>query len=94
MAGKKPSGAKDTKSEDPDQKVSGDASAEESVFSEDDLVTEKVQQILSEHGIDADTMETMGKQFLDELLALQKEKPLVFLVGAFAVGCIVGRSFK
>jgi hypothetical protein len=55
---------------------------------------EGLQRALSEHGIDGQAIETMGAQLVDELVALQKEKPLVVLLGAFAVGCIVGRAFR
>lgn len=57
-------------------------------------MTEKVHQVLSDHGIDADAIDTLGKQFLDELVTLQKEKPLVVLLGAFALGCVVGRALR
>lgn len=94
MAGKESSDAKESKSDGSDQKAPEDGSSRDTTASHEDLVAEKVQHLLNEHGIDASTLDTMGKQLLEELLSLQKEKPLVFLLGAFALGCVVGRSFK
>lgn len=53
--------------------------------------TEGLRALLDEHGITADTF---GENLLEQLTELQKEKPLVVLVAALALGIIVGRAFK
>lgn len=72
------------------------AQADASTASAYDLsqVRDKVQQVLSEHGIDAGTMDSLGKQMLDEFISLQKDKPLIVLIGVFGLGCLVGRAFR
>lgn len=52
------------------------------------------QQLLVGHGVDAETVEALGENLLDGLKTLQKEKPLVVLVAAFALGLLVGRASK
>lgn len=53
-----------------------------------------VKTTLAEYGIDAESLEELGSNLSKELLELQKEKPLVVLVTAFAFGCLMGRAFK
>ena len=53
-----------------------------------------LHQILVGHGVDAETVEALGENLLDEIKTLQKEKPLVVLVAAFALGLLVGRASK
>lgn len=53
--------------------------------------TDGLRALLDEHGI---TVENFGDNLLEQLTELQKEKPLVVLVAALALGIIVGRAFK
>ncbi|MGR3661513.1 MAG: hypothetical protein ACU0CA_10080 [Paracoccaceae bacterium] len=55
---------------------------------------EGLQQLLDEHGIDAESVGVFKANLLEELTELQKEKPLVILVAALALGIIIGRTFK
>lgn len=54
----------------------------------------EVNRLLTEIGIDADSFDTVGEQLLDELSSLQKDKPLVVLLGAFVLGLAVGRALR
>lgn len=54
----------------------------------------QLRDVLDEHGIDVSDAEAMGNQLVDELVRLQKDHPMVVLLGVFALGCIVGRAFR
>lgn len=64
--------------------------------SPDEMNAEKhtIKATLADYGIDAENLEDLGATLSKELLELQKEKPLVVLVAAFAFGCLLGRAFK
>ncbi len=53
-----------------------------------------IQQLLDEHGINAETVDAFKDNLLEELTELQKDKPLVILVAALALGIVIGRAFK
>jgi hypothetical protein len=53
-----------------------------------------LQQLLVGHGVDAESVEALGENLLDEMKIFQKEKPMVALVAAFAIGLLVGRASK
>lgn len=53
-----------------------------------------MQQILDEHGINAEAVDAFKDNLLEEFTELQKDKPLVVLVAALALGIIIGRAFK
>jgi hypothetical protein len=53
-----------------------------------------LRQLLDEHGLNADTLDTLRENLLQELDALQKDKPLLVLAAALALGIIIGRSFR
>jgi hypothetical protein len=74
----------ETKKDEPPQ---GSSKSEPASSEKSDL-----QQLLLSHGVDAETVEALGENLLDEIKALQKEKPLVVLVAAFALGLLVGRA--
>ncbi len=50
--------------------------------------------LLDEHGLNTDTLDALRENLLEELGALQKDKPLVVLAAALALGIIIGRSFR
>jgi hypothetical protein len=52
-----------------------------------------LRQLLVGHGVDAESVEALGENLLDEMKIFQKEKPMVALVAAFAIG-LVGRASK
>lgn len=54
----------------------------------------KLQDILDEHGIDSSSVEAMGGQLNAELVKFQRDQPLLALLGAFAIGCVVGRALR
>lgn len=54
----------------------------------------RLKDALKGHGIDADDLGAVGERLVQELSQLQKEKPIVVLIAAFALGCIVGRASK
>jgi hypothetical protein len=74
----------ETKKDEPPQ---GSSKSEPASSEKSDL-----QQLLLSHGVDAETVEALGENLLDEIKTLQKEKPLVVLVAAFALGLLVGRA--
>ena len=53
-----------------------------------------LQQLLDEHGINAETLDAFKSNLIAELTELQKEKPLVVLAATLALGIIIGRAFK
>lgn len=53
-----------------------------------------LKKVLADHGVDADGVESLCETLLEELKALQKEKPLTVAIGAFALGLVVGRASK
>jgi len=53
-----------------------------------------LHRLLDQHGIDADTLGSVGADLLEELTELQKDKPLIVLAAAFALGVIIGRTVK
>lgn len=55
---------------------------------------EGLHQLLADNGIDVDSVEAFGSDLSKQLVALQKEQPIVVLIGAFALGCLVGRAFR
>lgn len=55
---------------------------------------EGLRDMLKESGIDTASLDQMGPQLLDELGRLQKERPLVTLIGAFALGFVAGRALR
>jgi len=71
-------GAADVASNDADQATQADG----------------LQQLLDEHGINAETLDTFKTNLIAELTELQKEKPLVVLAATLALGIIIGRAFK
>ncbi|PCH70097.1 MAG: hypothetical protein COC12_08720 [Rhodobacteraceae bacterium] len=50
--------------------------------------------LMDEHGLNTDTLDALRENLLEELGALQKDKPLVVLAAALALGFIIGRSFR
>jgi len=77
--------------EEPASKTQTDSPSE---ISPEDPEINGLHQLLTEHGIDTENIESLGAKLSEELVALQKDKPLVVLIAAFALGCIVGRTFK
>jgi hypothetical protein len=53
-----------------------------------------LHQFLVEHDINVENVEALGTNLADEVTTLLKEKPLVVLIAAFALGCLVGRAMK
>lgn len=53
-----------------------------------------LKKLLADHGVDADSIESLSETLLDELKSLQKEKPLTLALAAFALGLVVGRASK
>ncbi len=53
-----------------------------------------LHKLLDEHGINADTIGSVSTDLLKELTELQKDKPLIVLVAAIALGVIIGRTFN
>lgn len=53
-----------------------------------------LKKVLKEHGMDAESIESLGGTLLEELKALQKERPLTMVLAAFALGLVVGRVSK
>jgi hypothetical protein len=72
-----------------DEPAEGTSKSEPASSDKSDL-----QQLLVGHGVDAETVEALGENLLDEFKTLQKDKPLVVLVAAFALGLLVGRASK
>jgi len=50
--------------------------------------------VLKQHGIAADDIDELWKQFSSELGDLAEKKPLVTAIAAFALGFVVGRMSK
>lgn len=51
-------------------------------------------ELLTSHGIDADEIERLWKQFSQELGDLSREKPLLTAAGSFGIGFVLGRMSK
>jgi hypothetical protein len=54
----------------------------------------RLKLVLAEHGLDEDDLTAFGQKLLHEVQDLHKEKPMVTLIAAFAIGCLVGRVIK
>lgn len=54
----------------------------------------QLSDVLKEHGIDATDVEALSSQLIDEVTKLNKDHPILTLLGVFAIGCIVGRAFR
>lgn len=59
-----------------------------------DAVFAELEQLLAPHGVDSAEIAALVEQFRDELEDLPRERPLVALIGAFALGFLVGRLTK
>lgn len=57
-------------------------------------LAQKLHDVLDEHGIDTANIDALGHQLKDELSRLQRDQPLLALLGAFAIGCVVGRALR
>lgn len=60
----------------------------------DPEVEAELAQILSAYGVDLEDIQELGAQFRTELENLPRDRPLVALLGAFALGVVVGRMTK
>lgn len=75
-----------------DKKVAPDDQPTSTAQSKPD--TQKLKQLLGEHGVDVECIESIGSDFLAEITEVQKDKPIITLVVAFALGVIAGRASK
>jgi len=60
----------------------------------DDSDAHGLKKVLKDHGMDAESIESLSGTLFEELKALQKEKPLTVALAAFALGLVVGRASK
>ncbi len=61
---------------------------------QDTHIPTQISDALKDHGIDPTDIENLGTHLADELTKLNKDHPILTLLGVFAIGCIVGRAFR
>lgn len=58
------------------------------------VLQSEMEKLLRDHGISTDDLGDLWTQFSSELRDLPEKKPLITVLGAFALGVVVGRISK